>query len=33
MDNLKFFPVSDVAMYKYYIGRLKMFEDRYEEAR
>jgi hypothetical protein len=33
MDNLKYFPVSDVTMYKYYIGRLKMFEDRYEEAR
>lgn len=33
MDNLSLFPVCDVAMYKYYIGRLKMFEDRYEEAR
>lgn len=33
MDNLKLFPVSDVVMYKYYIGRLKMFEDKYEEAR
>jgi hypothetical protein len=33
MDNLPCFPVCDVAMYKYYIGRLKMFEDKYEEAR
>lgn len=33
MDNLSLFPVCDVAMYKYYIGRLKLFEDRYEEAR
>ena len=33
MDNLTLFPVSDVTMYKYYIGRLKMFEDRYEDAR
>lgn len=33
MDNLRLFPVSDVVMYKYYIGRLKMFEDKYEEAR
>jgi hypothetical protein len=33
MDNLPLFPVCDVAMYKYYIGRLKLFEDRYEEAR
>eukprot|EP01034_Spumella_vulgaris_P031760 gene31760-39237_t len=33
MDNLTLFPVSDVSMYKFYIGRLKMFEDRYEEAR
>jgi hypothetical protein len=30
---LESFPVCDVAMYKYYIGRLKMFEDRYVEAR
>ena len=29
MDNLRLFPVSDVVMYKYYIGRLKMFEDKY----
>jgi nuclear mRNA export protein PCID2/THP1 len=33
MDNLRLFPVCDVVMYKYYIGRLKMFEDKYEEAR
>eukprot|EP01031_Cornospumella_fuschlensis_P036555 gene36555-44345_t len=33
MDNLSLFPCSDVVMYKYYLGRLKMFEDRYEEAR
>lgn len=33
MDNLFLFPTCDVVMYKYYIGRLKMFEDRYEEAR
>ena len=33
LDNLRYFPVSDVVMYKYYIGRLKMFEDKYEEAR
>jgi hypothetical protein len=29
MENLTVFPVCDVAMYKYYVGRLKMFEDRY----
>lgn len=33
MANLQLFAVSDVAMYFYYLGRLKMFEDRYEEAR
>mmetsp|Transcript_31772 Transcript_31772/g.53588 ORF Transcript_31772/g.53588 Transcript_31772/m.53588 type:complete len:406 (+) Transcript_31772:36-1253(+) len=33
MNQLQSFPVSDVVMYKYYIGRLKMFEDRYTEAR
>ena len=33
MDNLRLFPVSEVVIYKYYIGRLKMFEDKYEEAR
>ena len=33
MDNLTSFPVTDVVTYKFYIGKLKMFEDRYEEAR
>jgi hypothetical protein len=33
MNNLKLFPVNDVVTYKYYIGRLKMFEDKYIEAR
>lgn len=33
MGHLRLFPVSDVVMYKYYIGRLKMFEDKYDEAR
>ena len=33
MSNLTLFPVNDVVMYKYYNGRLKMFEDKYEEAR
>lgn len=33
MENLTMFPVSDVVTYKYYVGRLKMFEDQYEEAR
>ncbi len=33
MANMHLFPVSDVVMYKYYNGRLKMFEDKYEEAR
>lgn len=32
-DQFQYFPVSDVVAYKYYVGRLKMFEDRYEEAR
>jgi hypothetical protein len=32
-DAFRCFPVSDVVTYKYYVGRLKMFEDRYEEAR
>lgn len=32
MDQLQLFPVCDVVMYKYYLGRLKMFEDKYEEA-
>lgn len=30
MENLHAFPMSDVVMYKYYLGRLKMFEDKYE---
>ena len=33
MANLRYFPVSDVVTYKYYIGRLKMYEDKYEDAR
>lgn len=33
MDNLRLFQVSEVVTYKYYIGRLKMFEDKYEDAR
>lgn len=33
MTHLSFFPVADVVTYKYHIGRLKMFEDRYDEAR
>ena len=33
MENLTLFPVSDVVTYKYYVGRLKMFEDQHEEAR
>lgn len=32
-DNLHLYPVSDVVMYKYYLGRLKLFEDKYEDAR
>jgi hypothetical protein len=32
-DSFRLFPVSDVVAYKYYVGRLKMYEDRYEEAR
>lgn len=32
-DAFRYFPVADVVAYKYYVGRLKMFEDRYEEAR
>ena len=32
-DAYRCFPVADVVAYKYYVGRLKMFEDRYEEAR
>ena len=33
MGNLSVFPVCDVVTYKYYIGRLRMYEDKYEEAR
>lgn len=33
MNDLHLYPVCDVVMYKYYLGRLKMFEDRYQEAR
>lgn len=33
MANIMLFPASDVVTYKYYFGRLKMFEDKYEEAR
>jgi nuclear mRNA export protein PCID2/THP1 len=33
LDNLQYFPVCDVVTYKYYIGRLKMFEDDYITAR
>ena len=32
-DSFWLFPVSDVVAYKYYVGRLKMFEDHYVEAR
>lgn len=32
-DDLSCFPACDVATYKYYIGRLKMYEDKYEDAR
>lgn len=33
LDHYMLFPVSDVVTYKFYIGRLKMFEDKYEDAR
>ena len=33
MGNLEVFPVCDVVTYKYFIGRLKMYEDKYEDAR
>jgi nuclear mRNA export protein PCID2/THP1 len=33
IDHYLLFPVSDVVTYKFYIGRLKMFEDKYEDAR
>lgn len=32
MNNLSLFSRSDVATYKYYLGRLRMFEDDYREA-
>ena len=31
--NIRYFPVNDIVTYKYYIGRLKMLEDKYDEAR
>lgn len=33
MDNLHLFPPIDIATYKYYVGRLKTFEDKFDEAR
>jgi hypothetical protein len=33
IDNLNLYPVGDVVTYKYYLGRLKLFEDKFEEAR
>lgn len=30
-DNL--YPLSDIVMYYYYLGRLKLFEDKYNESR
>ena len=33
LDSYHLFPVADVVTYKFYIGRLKMFEDKYEDAR
>jgi hypothetical protein len=27
------YSVSEVVTYKYYVGKLKMYEDRYEESR
>lgn len=33
LNNLSVFPVCDVVTYKYYIGRLRMFEDNFEESR
>ena len=32
-DNVLLYPLSDVVMYKYYLGRLKLFEDKQEDAR
>jgi hypothetical protein len=33
MQQVELLPVCDVVMYKYYNGRLMMFEDKYENAR
>ena len=33
LQNRTSYPVTDVVMYYYYLGRLKLFEDRYPEAR
>lgn len=33
MGNLSVFPVCDVVTYKFYVGRLKMYEDKFEDAR
>lgn len=33
LQNKECYPVSDVVMYYYYLGRLKLFEDKYEESR
>ena len=33
LEYYTLFPICDVVMYKYYIGRIRMFEDKYEEAR
>lgn len=33
MENLHLFSLDEVVTYKYYVGRLRMFEDRYDEAR
>ena len=33
LENLHRFPLLDVVTYKYYIGKLRMFEDKYVEAR
>jgi nuclear mRNA export protein PCID2/THP1 len=33
MNNIKLFPLCDVVTYKFYLGRLALFEDRLEDAR
>lgn len=33
MTQTHLFPVSDVATFKYYFGRINMFQDKLEEAR